>query len=168
MLSSSINSTVPLGNTFSITYFIKPSLYFNGDEYLFRSTESEKFYKINPAIVKENTIISSIYDDSYITGFEVDKGVEVVNVELDSCEKSFTVPSDKTLYILTVSKRIGDNRDALYIQRDSSDIYNSNGIKLFETHQYLNSISYPLIITEGLTICSSGAGYKKYITGYLK
>ncbi len=63
---------------------------------------------------------------------------------------------------------MGDNRDGLYIQTDSNDDYGGSAIKLFESNKYYNSISYPIIVTEGLTVCASSVGYKKYITGYLR
>ena len=70
----------------------------------------------------------------------------------------FTVPTGKTLYILTISKREGDDRSALYIDN-----------KKF-LQQYYCSIKFnvPVIVSEGLTIKASSAGYKGAINGYLK
>ena len=128
-----------------------PSLWFNNYDYTNCS--------VNTVIVKAGTTISGGTVQRFITGFEVTEGVQVVNEVLDYGVNDFTVPTGKTLYILSLSKSEGDDRSALYI--DSKKFLLQNAHISF-------CYTYPKIVSEGLTIKASSAGYKAAITGYLK
>jgi hypothetical protein len=127
------------------------SLWFNNYEYVNCG--------MGTVIVKAGTTISGGTVQKFITGFEVTEGVQVVNEVLDNGVNDFTVPAGKTLYILSLSKAEGDERSALYIDSKKLIMQNEYGSWCF---------SHPVIVSEGLTIKASSAGYKAAITGYLK
>lgn len=147
---------VPDNKTFylmsqSINHATDGSLWFNNYEYTNCS--------MNTVIVKAGTTISGGTVQRFITGFEVTEGVQVVNEVLNNGVNDFTVPAGKTLYILSISKAEGDERSALYI----------DGKKFLLQNAYISfCFSHPVIVSEGLTIKASSAGYKAAITGYLK
>ena len=126
------------------------SLWFNNYEYTNCS--------VNTVIVKAGTTISGGTVQRFITGFEVTEGVQVVNEVLDYGVNDFTVPTGKTLYILTISKREGDERSVLYIDNK----------KFLQQYHCSINFNVPVIVSEGLTIKASSVGYKAAITGYLK
>jgi len=141
---------VPDNKTLYILSITSDSLWFDNYEYL--------NFRTGVAIVKAGTTISGGTVQKFITGFEVTEGVQVVNEVLDNGVNDFTVPAGKTLYILSISKKEGDERSALYI--DDKKLLLQSTVSLYFTN--------PVIVSEGLTIKASSAGYKAAITGYLK
>jgi len=141
---------VPDNKTLYILSITSDSLWFDNYEYL--------NFRTGVAIVKAGTTISGGTVQKFITGFEVTEGVQVVNEVLDNGVNDFTVPAGKTLYILSISEKEGDERSALYI--DDKKLLLQSTVSLYFTN--------PVIVSEGLTIKASSAGYKAAITGYLK
>ena len=148
------NYIVPNGKTFYLLSF-EGRLEFNGVEYI--KTDSSKYGEViaNPVIIKENTTLSG-GDSAWMTGFEVDKGVEVVNEEItDSI--GYTVPGGKTLIILTTDQ-LASYYGGLTI----------NGSQLFGKDKD-NIFHLPIIVTENNIIYANQAGtYRTRFTGYLK
>jgi hypothetical protein len=144
--------TVPNGKTFYLLSF-EGKLEFNGVEYI--KTNNSKYGEViaNPVIIKENTTLSG---GSWMTGFEVDKGVEVVNEEItDSI--GYTVPGGKTLIILTT-----DQLAAYYggLTLNSQQLFGLDQDNIFHL---------PIIVTENNIIYANQSGtYRTRFTGYLK
>ena len=153
--------SVPNGKTFYITYHYG-SVDIDGKMYA-SSTEGGQFSF--PVVVKGGSVLTG---DNFITGFEIDANVEIVNEDLDYYSNPYTVPNGKTLFILSVTSDKGDGRDGLFIQSAGNVECNSTSVKLHQNRVGYTYKGFPIIVTEGHTLCPSSVGWERRITGYLK